>query len=238
MTDPRIPDDTSTRPQSDGLRYEVKMVCGHDMLAQARSWIRLHPAGFVVTYPPRRVNSLYLDTPHLRSLSENLAGLSARQKLRLRWYGEQVTDIQPYLELKRKRNLLGRKERCLLPCRLDLTLSWGEILRVIRAHAGPGWQTLFHTVDQATLLSRYQREYYATPDGTIRVTLDFAQAAYDQRLSPRPNLRVRLPIADTVVIEVKTGQEQAERLEEVVARFPVRRSRNSKYVGGLLAALG
>jgi len=80
--------------------------------------------------------------------------------------------------------------------------------------------------------------YYVTPDGAIRVTLDFCQAAYDQRLSPRPNLRVRLPIADAVVIEIKTGQEHAERLQDVAARFPVLRSRNSKYARGLLAALG
>ncbi|MCP4526382.1 MAG: VTC domain-containing protein, partial [Aestuariibacter sp.] len=97
--------------------------------------------------------------------------------------------------------------------------------------------TLLQTVDQPTLLNRYRREYYVTPDGAIRVTLDFDQVAYDQRLLPRPNLRARLPIDDTVVIEIKTGQEHAERLRQVVARFPVQRSRNSKYAGGVLAAL-
>jgi hypothetical protein len=93
-------------------------------------------------------------------------------------------------------------------------------------------------VNQPTLLNRYQREYYVTPDGAIRATLDFDQVAYDQRLSPRPNLHARLPFDDTVVIEIKTDQEHAERLRQVVACFPTRRSRNSKYVGGVLAALG
>jgi hypothetical protein len=222
----------------DNLRYEIKLVCDHHRLSQARSWIRLHPAGFVVAYPPRRVNSLYLDTPHLGSLSANLEGVTERQKLRLRWYGDAVTDIQPYLELKQKRNLLGRKERCLLPCRLDLTLPWVAILETVRASAPPDWQALLQTVNQPTLLNSYEREYYVTPDDAVRVTLDYAQIAYDQRLSPRPNLRARLPIADTVVIEVKTSDEQAERLQEVVAQFPVHRDRNSKYVGGLLVALG
>ena len=164
-----------------------------------------------------------------------------RQKLRLRWYGAETTNVQPYLELKRKRDLLGRKTRCLLPCRLDLTLPWGEILETIRAETGffpKNLVSILQTVNQPTLLSGYQREYYVTPDGAIRITLDFAQVAYDQRLSPRPNLRVRLPIVNTVVIEIKTAQEQAERLQEVAARFPVRRSRNSKYAGGLMVALG
>jgi hypothetical protein len=223
--------------QPDDLRYEVKMVCDRSLLPQARPWIRLHPAGFVVTYPPRRVNSLYMDTPHLSSLNDNLEGLSLRQKLRLRWYGDEMTNIQPYLELKQKRDLLGRKERYLLPCTLDMTSPWREILQAIRTNAGPDWQPLLQTVNQPTLLNHYQREYYVTTDGTIRVTLDFGQVAYDQRLSLRPNLHVRLPIKDTIVIEVKTDQEHAERLQEIVGQFPVRRSRNSKYAGSLLTAL-
>jgi hypothetical protein len=227
-----------THLQSDDLRYEVKLVCSPHWLPQARSWIRLHPAGFVVAYPPRRVNSLYLDTPHLSGLNDNLAGLTVRQKLRLRWYGDEIAHIQPYLELKQKRNSLGQKKRYLLPCQVDLTLSWRQILELIRANAEPDWQTLLQTVNQPTLLNGYQREYYVTPDGAIRATLDFGQAAYDQRLSPRPNLHVRLPIADLVVIEIKAAQEQAERLQEIAARFPARRSRNSKYAGGLLTALG
>jgi len=229
---------TSPNLTSDDLRYEIKLVCDPHRLPQARSWIRLHPAGFVVAYPPRRVNSLYLDTLRLSSLDDNLAGLSARQKLRLRWYGDKVTGIQPTLELKQKRNLLGRKKRCLLPCKLDLTWPWIEILEAIRASTGPDWQVMLQTVNQPTLLNCYQREYYVTPDGAVRVTLDFAQAAYDQRFSLRPNLRVRLPITDTIVIEIKILQDWAERLPEVAAQFPVPRGRHSKYVRGLLIALG
>ena len=225
-------------PSDSDLRYEIKLVCDWHRLSQVRSWMRLHPARFSVAYPPRQVNSLYLDTHHLSCLHSNLEGISARQKLRLRWYGAEVADIQPYLELKQKRNLLGRKKRYLLPCRLDLTSPWVEILRTVHAHGRPEWQVLLQTVNQPTLLTSYQREYYVTPDGAIRVTLDFAQVAYDQRLALRPNLRVRLPIADTVVLEVKTAREQAGRLQELVARFPVLRSRNSKYVRGLMAGLG
>lgn len=220
------------------LRYEIKMVCARHRLSQARSWIRLHPAGFVVAHPPRQVNSLYLDTPHLRSLNDNLEGLSARQKLRLRWYGTSVEGIRPSLEIKEKCNLLGRKKQTLLPCELDLALPWSETLKAIHANVASAWQVLMQTMNQPTLLNHYQREYYATLDGAIRVTLDYNQVAYDQRLTPRPNLRIRLPLADAVVIEIKTGAKHAGRLEEVAAWFPPSRSRNSKYAQGLLASLG
>ena len=220
------------------LRYEIKMVCDRPWLAQARSWIRLHPAGFRVAYPPRFVSNLYLDTPHLSSLNENLEGLSARQKLRLRWYGTEVTDVEALLELKQKRNLLGSKRQCLLPCRLDLRLPWAETLSVVRASVPLEWRILLQAADRPTVLNRYLREYYVTPDGGVRVTLDSDQVACDQRLVPRPAAGVRLPIADTVVLEVKASAEHAERVEEVVAQFPLPRSRNSKYVRSLLVALG
>jgi hypothetical protein len=220
-----------------GLRYELKLVCDPHRLAQARSWIRLHPAGFVVTYPPRRVNSLYFDTLHLSSFDENLAGVSERQKLRLRWYGEGIREVEPVLELKQKRDMLGRKKQAQLPCKLDLTSSWREILGTVRACVEPEWRVLLQTVDQPTLFNHYQREYYAAPDGALRVTLDYACAAFDQRLSLRPNLRVPLPIADRVVIELKAALEQAERLQEAVVQFPALRTRNSKYVGSLQTAL-
>ena len=133
---------------------------------------------------------------------------------------------------------MGRKKRYVLPCQLDLRLPWTQILQMVRANVGPEWQALLQTVDQPTLLIHYQREYYVTRDGRIRATVDFNQVAYGQRLTSRPNLRFRLPIADTVVIEIKTGQEHAERLHQVTARFPVLRSRHSKYARGLLTALG
>ncbi|MBN1309837.1 MAG: polyphosphate polymerase domain-containing protein [Anaerolineae bacterium] len=220
------------------LRYEIKMVCPRHRLQQARFWVRLHPAGFMVAHPPRQVNSLYLDTPHLRSLNDNLEGLSARRKFRLRWYGVSVEDICPSIEIKEKYNLLGRKKQTLLPCKLDLMLPWSEILKTIHAAVSPAWRALLQTVNQPTLLNRYQREYYITPDGVIRVTLDYDQVAYDQRLTSRPNLRVQLPPADAVVIEIKAAATQARRLEEITAGFPSSRSRNSKYAQGLLAALG
>jgi hypothetical protein len=87
------------------------------------------------------------------------------------------------------------------------------------------------------LLVRYRREYYVSADRRVRVTLDLDQAAYDQQLGLRPNLRFRLPVSDLIVIEVKADREHAARVQEIVADFPVPRSRNSKYVQGMLAAL-
>lgn len=66
-------------------RYELKLVVEGHYLARVRAWLFLNPGVFCFAYPSRTVNTLYLDTPSLDSLRANLAGLSQRRKLRLRW---------------------------------------------------------------------------------------------------------------------------------------------------------
>jgi hypothetical protein len=223
---------------SSSLRYELKLVSPARRLHEARSWLRLHPAGLRVAYPPRLVNSLYLDTSNMGALEANLRGLAVRNKVRLRWYGEELPVVtRPILELKHKDNMLGSKAQRALPCTLDLTRTWRELLATVREGAGPEWGPTLSATGYPVLLNRYRREYYVTADGAVRVTLDYDQVAYDQRLTGRPNLSAPLLLEDQLVIEVKADRDETARVREVVSSFPLPRSRNSKYVNGALAAL-
>jgi hypothetical protein len=225
-----------TTPLSSTLRYEFKLA-GEDISpARARSWIMLHPEGFRVAFPPRVVNNLYLDTVDLKSFNDNLGSVSARQKLRLRWYGlpEGTAITNPVLELKLKDNLLGKKKRQELTCTMDLARSYLVILKMVQAHADLVWRSWLQIATQAVLINRYRREYFVSPDKAIRATLDYAQVAFDQRLSSRPNLTRPLPLQKLVVIEVKAAPEHFERLERVMGFFPMLRTRNSKYVSGVM----
>lgn len=222
---------------TEDLRYELKLVCEGHWLAQARSWIRLHPAGLVTAFPSRWVNNIYFDTPHLDSLNANLSGVSQRQKLRLRWYGRADYCDEAWLELKVKQNLLGDKHRVSLPDAVDLTQTWPQLLEAIRLHLPAVWPAWLHSILRPTLFNRYQREYYVTRDGSIRTTLDYAQYACDQRFARRPNLRRALPVADQIIIEIKASLNDEDRLQEIVGDFPIPRSRNSKYINGLLTGL-
>ena len=220
------------------LRYEIKLVCAGSRLAQARVWIRLHPAAFTVAYPPRLVNNLYLDTPHLNSFNANVSGTSRRQKLRLRWYGRIVERVEnPVLELKFKENMLGDKKRQRLAWVLEWQRPYSEILHELRRAAGSDWQRWLTTATQPALLNRYRREYYVTPDGALRATLDYDLQAYEQRLSPRPNRERPLLLPPTAIIEVKAAPAYSERLQAAMGHFPQPRTRNSKYINGILAAL-
>ncbi len=222
--------------ETSNLRYELKLTCGAQFLSQARSWIRLHPAGFRSAYPTRQVNSLYFDTPQLHSYHGNLAGHSGRQKLRLRWYGERLTQITaPTLELKLKENLVGDKKQQKLDCTLDLSQPYAKSLPIIRSAAPAEWQPRLAVASQPTLINSYQRSYFTTPDQRVRVTLDYGQVAFGQRTAIRPNLNRPLLGQDLVVIEIKGPPEESDRLEKIINHFPISRSRNSKYVNGMQA---
>ena len=219
------------------LRHELKMVTDGHWLTQARSWIRLHPAGFRTTFQPRLVNNLYLDTPHLNSFNANQAGVSTRQKLRLRWYGPiTLLTEQPVLELKCKSDLLGNKKLQTLDCVLDWQRPYRYILQTIRQSAGEKWTFWLNAASQPVLINQYHREYFANADGSLRVTLDYAQIAYDQRLASRPNLQRKSRLTDFVVIEMKATPENSLALQTAMAYFPLLRSRNSKYVNGVAAS--
>jgi hypothetical protein len=218
------------------VRYEFKLPCDAPLLAQARSWIRLHPEGFRTAFPTRQVNNLYLDSPGLTNLAENLAGQAERRKLRLRWYGRMPSPpvVKATLELKIKHGSVGDKKRLPLHMPLALDRPYKQILADLRAEVPEDWLPWLLKASQPALINQYRRDYFVSPDGVIRCTLDYDQVFYDQRHSVRPNLTNLLIVDDQIVIEVKAPVELEERLEQAMDSFPIPRFRHSKYVDGLL----
>lgn len=220
------------------LRYEIKFTCSESLLSQARSWLRLHPAGFRTTYPPRWVNSLYFDTPDLLSYQNNMIGSTPRQKLRLRWYGDIAPSVErPVLELKLKDNLIGDKERQSLPGAVHLDRPFARLTSDIVRMTPPRWQVRLQSAGQPVLITRYCRDYYQSAEGHLRATLDYRVVIYDQRLSSRPNLTRLMPPQGQVIIELKAAPDHFEALQEAANALPLRRSRSSKYAGGLFRVL-
>ena len=67
--------------------------------------------GFVRSFANRIVNSLYYDNLQFSSIKDNLAGITPRNKFRLRWYGDKKSGIKGYqFEKKIKLNLTGFKK--------------------------------------------------------------------------------------------------------------------------------
>ena len=221
-------------------RAEVKIPLPAVLLADVRAWTRLHSAQWRRTYPSRQVNNLYFDTANHNSLNANLAGVADRSKLRMRWYGPALSRPgSPQLELKRRQGLSGWKEIIRVGRDLDLAAGpWSDVLEEIWSAAGdrvPHWLSRFPV---PVLVNTYQREYFETPDGAVRLTIDTALRAFGQRSSAAPNLSRPSPLGDLIVVELKAGLEDGptQRLSAIVSSFPARVDRFSKFVHGVMAA--
>jgi len=219
-------------------RYEVKFVADATRYRELERWIRLNRAGFRTSYPPRRVNNVYFDTPDLFAFAENLSGASARSKVRLRWYGETDHPESTILEVKRRRNHLGWKNH--YPARaMDFrSHRWLKLQRELRSALSPEGRLWLDSHPQPILINRYHRQYFESPTGHIRATLDWRQGVFDQRLNARPNLRNRTNLPDTLVMEIKFEHSDHALGSEVVTGTPIRVSRNSKYMIGVESILG
>ncbi|MBN1889207.1 MAG: VTC domain-containing protein [Thermoflexales bacterium] len=216
-------------------RYEIKLVCPSDWLPQVESAVRLHPEGFRTAFPPRRVNNIYLDSWDAGSVTSNLSGVGERAKLRWRWYGPALSASAGQLELKRKRGLVGWKEVCVVAEALDLARPWPHVLDVLRQQADERFQVWLSQVSSPAIVNHYERSYYVSWDGQLRLTLDTRQIVYDQRFSRYPNLRYRAPLMDTLIVELKAGARLANRLSAALGALPFRPERNSKYINGFMA---
>jgi hypothetical protein len=225
-------------PFSESTRYEVKMTCPETYLPEVRSWVRVQSDPFVETYPPRQVNNVYLDNEAASSLEDHLSGVSSRRKLRFRWYGEDASAVRGNLELKCRTGRLGCKRYDEIPHTFDLTcISWHDWLEQLRARTSDEGALWLSAIVRPTLVNHYMREYLATLDGQIRLTIDYDIWAYDQLLYTAPNLDFPLQTERQVVIELKSTPTHLRRLSDILTQFPLRAARNSKYITGIQSAL-
>ena len=211
------------------VRYEVKMVSQASAYPRLRMCLRLDRAAIKELYPPRIVQSVYFDTWRNRALEENLAGISHRQKIRFRWYGDARTNVRGTLERKVRENMLGWKE--LLRIDADIAVD-GEtrhdLARAVFGHLTDEWMDVGASALLPAQWIRYEREYYIA--GAIRVTIDRKLRTWDQRHRRRVSSRFRTMAPDVMIVEAKCAKEHYDELQALINRFPMRVDRCSKFV--------
>ncbi|MBN2083899.1 MAG: VTC domain-containing protein [Anaerolineales bacterium] len=216
-------------------RYERKLLTEELLPRQVEALVRLHPLMFHDPYPPRQINSLYLDTADMQNYYDNVSGAETRRKVRLRWYGALTGPIaRPMLEIKVKDGLVGRKiSYAMAPFMLDGDFCGRAFQEAAgRSDLPPVVRTDLRTLSPV-LLNCYQRSYHATRDGRFRITVDWRQDFYKINAALSNSLLHRQRNACDVIVEIKYEIEQEPRADRVAGYFPFRVSRNSKYVQGI-----
>jgi hypothetical protein len=211
-------------------RFEVKFVGSTNSLGVIEPWIRTHTAGFIEPYPPREVNNIYFDTPSLGAFEENLVGASVREKVRLRWYGsgDKFGD-KGTLEVKLRRNKLGWKLSYPVSEMPRCDEPWRDAQSRIQRQLPPDARIHFDAHPMPSLINRYHRQYFLSSDGTIRLTVDTALQAFDQRYSRNPDFRRSIELPEMLVVEFKFSPDDRQRATEVIHGIPLRVSRSSMY---------
>lgn len=221
-------------PPTEDTRSEIKFWFDQMLYAQAYSLIRLHPCLFYEPYPPRWVNSLYLDSINLDNYFDNVNGANSRQKVRVRWYGDLFGDIAaPILEFKLKNGKAGWKLH--FPIRrftLDQQFSQKKFHEILLASSYPPemWEKLRDL--RFVLLNRYHRRYFATHDGRFRLTLDNNMCYY--KVNPHRNLFIHKQLeASALIVELKNPTRLEAEAQRLASYFPFRQTKSSKYIQGI-----
>ena len=220
----------------DEARQEIKFVARAAKLEGICHYLKVCDAAFSEQHAPRVINNVYYDSYDYRAYAENLSGVSERSKLRYRWYGEASLPQAGTLELKCKRNHLGWKFQNQIPtapCHQNST--WREITQKIRNQVPSHARLMLSFSPLPVLINRYHRRYFVSADGKIRATVDTQQAVYDQRHRPHPNVTQPANHPDLLVLEYKFNEEDRDLVSRLLGGIPLRRSRHSKYVVGLMA---
>ena len=215
-------------------RYEIKFVAYEHEFHRLLQWIRMHPAGFISPYPDRRINNVYFDTQDCKAYAENLSGASSRRKVRYRWYGNNMQIDAGTLEVKCKRNYFGWKQHHKISCQPDKgDSSWREIRNNMFAELSDDGRRILLNNPNPVLMNQYDRKYFVTTDGIIRLTIDRNQNVWDQRYKPKPNYKHRANLCRTLVVEIKFDRGQQAYASQIIQGIPLRVSRNSKYMVGV-----
>ncbi len=215
-------------------RYERKFLVESFDHYQQMALIRRHPYLFYQPYPPRYVNNFYLDNAEMSNYFDNVGGAGNRRKVRLRWYGDLLGEIEnPMLEIKIKHGLVGTKRQYSFG---DFVLAdgynAGELLRMGKSSDLPPEIKLVLLTQQIVLLNRYYRYYFASRDNRFRLTLDINLSFY--RVARFNNSFIHGQNDHrNVILELKYDKENDPEAQRVSGFFPFRVTKSSKYVQGI-----
>lgn len=218
------------------LRYERKFIFSSPHLEDLVQQLYLNSFGFKEIFEKRRVNNVYFDDQNLNFYKQNVSGDGKREKYRLRWYGENYSQVEkPAIEIKRKFGEVGDKITHKLE-NLSLNLNEVDAFHIIGLITDKLCDHPFlknkMLLLQPTLFNSYERRYFLSHCTKFRITLDFHQRFYNPSYVNYISSERRIE-DDIVVLELKYNLEDDIEARSISQGFGPRVSRNSKYVQGI-----
>jgi len=222
------------RVPGDYFRFERKFLISNIDRNCVESMVLMHPAFFREIFYQRYVNNIYFDYLTFNNFMDNIDGLAARTKYRIRWYGEMQGLINnPKLEIKVKRDLIGYKNAYDLPLLNINSLTNINLLRETIDASMIDERIKFLLKEQIpVMLNRYRRKYFATSDNKFRITIDDHQSFYKFSALTNYFLENRYDYGH-IILELKYDKEYDSLASSITNHFPFRLTKSSKYTHGI-----
>ena len=217
----------------DSARYERKFLVTDMHFASIEQQIRIHPVAFSPIFHPRHINNIYLDTNEMDFFYDNVAGKGSRKKARIRWYADQLGQVEkPVLEFKVREGMLGNKISFKLhPFKFDEDFKLEMLLNVIDDSDLPVWAREVLYQLKPALVNRYRRHYYMSFDTRFRITLD-DELSYYSIGADNNSYAEKYESSDTIV-ELKYERRFDDVAPMISNKLPFRLTKSSKYVNGM-----
>lgn len=220
-------------------RYELKYVLNECHYTSSMLWLDKTTVRQV--YPDRFVNSLYFDDINYQSVHDNLAGVSDRKKIRLRWYHDNELEIksEPKLEIKIRKGRLGLKDHFEL-AKLKNNIFHVEIRDIVENIKKNLRQQDEHIILSdahyiPSLYVSYKREYYEDWNG-LRITID-KDIKFHHPHPYNKLTQINSVNYPSYIMELKFPIEIKDEVGNTIKDLNLRPRRHSKYLVGL-AILG
>lgn len=219
-------------------RYEIKFVLNEKEMTHVLSYLNV--IGAKKNFPDRMINSLYFEYLDQKLAGDNLAGISNRCKIRLRFYGDNILESSDQkLEVKLREGRLGSK--IIYPLlTIKNALKHKTIFELSKDIFHEIYNSYFthYSINNylvPILLIKYKREYYKIYNG-IRITIDKNIKFYN---TPQyAKLNSLKPISyNPYVVEIKFPKNLRLNALNLIQSLNVAPKRHSKYLMGL-AKLG
>lgn len=214
-------------------RHELKYYINSTDCAQLRSKLQhiAQPDPYADEEGVYKISSLYFDNYMDKAVVEKLAGVSRREKFRLRRYGTNTNFIR--LEKKSKFNQLCLKESAPLTtgeCEGIIDGDW----RFLTPESPPLLWELYTKSKSQLLRPRtvvdYLREAYVYPVGNVRITIDREITGSSNVTSFLSGDLVPIRAANAIILEVKYDEFLPELVQKAVCMYARGQSEFSKYV--------
>ncbi|MCR5590867.1 MAG: polyphosphate polymerase domain-containing protein [Lachnospiraceae bacterium] len=234
----------------DGYRKELKYIVGDDVMLDCRCRIAslmkkdAHQSGSFY-----RIRSVYFDSPSHTCFYENAAGVSTREKYRIRTYNCRADLAIAEIKI-RHRETISKMSAKISEQMADALISGGGAVRILseaiserkkegredEARVFEKYLAKISTLAyRPSVIVDYERDAYVYDIGNVRITFDrnvFGSQEYsrffDENLTGRPALDGREHI-----LEIKYDEFLPDEIVSVLGGLGLQRTSSSKYAACL-----